>query len=211
MHEYAQKSTTTTLPRRLSRVSGCAVEPAGGAHRAAAAAPSVFDGPLAPCADIIAPPSGGRFSAAAIIMAPLPASAAGAALARRLRARALRRAHRHRLRDVQRRQHALEVAHLRQIVDDDVRIRRVIEQVVLVVALGFVESACNGSTRVTMRSRIHAGLVELRDVGFGDLLLRVVGVEDGRAILRAGVRTLAVQLRRDRAPPRRTPAGSARR
>ena len=79
MHEYAQKSTTTTLPRRLSGVSGALlsqpVAPSSGGN-----GPSVFDGPLAPCADIIAPPSAG-FSAAAIIMAPLAAGAAGAVVA----------------------------------------------------------------------------------------------------------------------------------
>src|SRR6188768_4421706 len=78
MHEYAQKSTTTTLPRRLSGVSGLllshAVAPVSGGS-----APSVFSGPLAPCADIIAPPGAG-FSVAAIIIAPPPAGAAGAAL-----------------------------------------------------------------------------------------------------------------------------------
>ena len=74
MQEYAQKSTTTTLPRRLSRVSGALVEPARGAI-SGGNGPSVFDGPLAPCADIIAPPSAG-FSAAAIIIAPLASGAA---------------------------------------------------------------------------------------------------------------------------------------
>src|SRR5688572_32010523 len=81
MHEYAQKSTTTTLPRRLSGVSGLLlsqpVAPVNGGS-----GPSVFDGPLAPCAAIIAPPpddSWAGFSAAAIIMAPLFAGA-GAAL-----------------------------------------------------------------------------------------------------------------------------------
>ena len=78
MHEYAQKSTTTTLPRRLSGVSGLllsqAVAPVSGGS-----APSVFSGPLAPCADIIAPPCAG-FSAAAIIMRRHPRALAGAAL-----------------------------------------------------------------------------------------------------------------------------------
>src|SRR5688500_20360611 len=77
MHEYAQKSTTTTLPRRLSGDRGLLlsqpVAPVNGGN-----GPTVFDGPLAPCADIIAPPSAG-FSAAAIIMAPPPAGAAGLA------------------------------------------------------------------------------------------------------------------------------------
>src|SRR5436190_18751452 len=78
MHEYAQKSKTTTLPRKLAGVSGAAlchaVAPVNGGT-----GPSVFDSPVAPCADIIAPPSEG-LSAAAIIIAPLPAGADGAAL-----------------------------------------------------------------------------------------------------------------------------------
>ena len=57
MQEYAQKSTSTTLPRSDSRVSGGEfsqpVMPSS-----AGMGPSVFEGPLAPCADIIAPPAG---------------------------------------------------------------------------------------------------------------------------------------------------------
>src|SRR5712692_959807 len=37
--------------------------------------------------------------------------------------------------------------------------------------------------------------VELRDVGLSDALLLRAGVEDGRAVLRAGIRTLAIPLR----------------
>src|SRR5271155_1134393 len=44
-------------------------------------------------------------------------------------------------------------------------------------------------------TRIDLGCGKLRDVGFGDLFLFVRGVEDRRAILRAGVRTLTVELR----------------
>ncbi len=40
------------------------------------------------------------------------------------------------------------------------------------------------------------GLVELRNVRLGNALLIIVAVEDGRAILRAFVRTLTIQLRR---------------
>src|SRR4051812_35605471 len=75
MHEYAQKSTTTTLPRRLSGVSGwLLIQPV--APLRSGNAPSVFEGPFAPCADIIAPPSLG-LSTAAIIMAPSPTGFAG--------------------------------------------------------------------------------------------------------------------------------------
>src|SRR5260370_17474325 len=42
---------------------------------------------------------------------------------------------------------------------------------------------------------VDLGGVELRDVGLSDALLLRAGVEDGRAVLRAGVRTLAVPLR----------------
>ena len=185
-----------------------AVEPAGGPV-SGGSGPSVFDGPLAPCADIIAPPSAG-FSAAAIIMAP-PTHAARlwSGRGRRLRSRAFRLPHRHRFLDIQRRQHALKVAHFRKIVDDDVGIRRVIDQVVLVIGLGFVESF----QRIHARhdpAWIHTRLVELRDIAFRDLLLRIGGVEDSRSILCARVRTLARSTAWGRAPRKRTPAGSGR-
>src|SRR5688572_5052511 len=81
MQEYAQKSTSTTLPRRLSRVRGLEfsqpVAPSSGGN-----GPSVFDGPLAPCADIIAPEfATAGFSAALIMADPLMADPFMAVLA----------------------------------------------------------------------------------------------------------------------------------
>src|SRR5262245_19505643 len=50
------------------------------------------------------------------------------------------RADRHSLGAIQVGQRALEVAHLRLIVEDDVRLRRVLQQVVLVIALRGIEA-----------------------------------------------------------------------
>ena len=115
-----------------------AVEPAGRA-RERWQRPSVFDGPLAPCADIIAPPSRGFFRGRHHHGAATRRFAARRS-GNRLRARALRRAHGHGFATYSAGSMALKVAHLRKIVDDDVRIRRVIEQVVLVIGLGLVKA-----------------------------------------------------------------------
>src|SRR6185295_9665705 len=105
------------------------------------------------------------------------------------------RADRYSLGAIQIGQRALEVAHLRHVVEHDVRLRRVLQQVVLVIALRVIETlelvdACDD------RFAEQAGLVELRDVGGRDLFLPVVRIEDRRTILRAGIRPLPVELRR---------------
>src|SRR5688572_30163262 len=77
MHEYAQKSTTTTLPRSDSRVSGWLLSQPVAPSRGGSG-PSVLAGPLAPWADIMAPPAAG--ASARIIMellVELPAAAVG--------------------------------------------------------------------------------------------------------------------------------------
>src|SRR5688572_5599722 len=78
MQEYAQKSTTTTLPRRPSRVSGWLlsqpVAPSSGGK-----GPSVLAGPLAPWADIMAPPAAGAAEGSARIIIEGPALGEAAA------------------------------------------------------------------------------------------------------------------------------------
>ena len=54
----------------------------------------------------------------------------------------------------------------------------------------------SGSSCGHDRARKDVRLVELGDIGLGDPLLLVVGIEDGRAILSAPVRSLIVQLGR---------------
>jgi hypothetical protein len=175
MHEYAQKSTTTTLPRRLSGVSGLllshAVAPVSGGS-----APSVFAGPLAPlrghhCAALCRFFCGGHHHRAAT------RGRSRRGTRDRLHARSFRVARRHGPGDIERRQQTFKIAHFRQIVVSDVRLRRMVDQVILVITLRLVESFQWIDARHDA-ARIHTGMVELRDIRFGNLLLRFVGVED---------------------------------
>ena len=88
----------------------------------------------------------------------------------------------------------LQRADLRQIVVDDVRIRRVLLEEVLVIRLCRIKRLQRIEARDD-RTRINLRRLELRDAGLGDLRLRLVLRENLRAILRAGVRSLAVELR----------------
>ena len=86
----------------------------------------------------------------------------------------------------------LECGDLGAVADLDVGVVGILEGVVLVVVLGAVE----GFERDDLRDDAvlpGVGGVELRDVGLGDALLVVVGVEDGGAVGGAGVRALAVE------------------
>ena len=85
----------------------------------------------------------------------------------------------------------LQVGEFWQVVDHDVGLVGMVLEVVLVVILGGVE----GLERDDLGDdelRINFCRVELRNVGFGDFLLLLVRIEDGRAILSAVVRALAV-------------------
>ena len=68
-------------------------------------------------------------------------------------------------------------------------------QVILVISLGGIERR-EGTDLGDDRVRINLGLTELLDVRLRHALLVVVGEKDRRAILRAVIRPLAVQLRR---------------
>ena len=86
----------------------------------------------------------------------------------------------------------LERGDLGAVADHDVGVVGILEGVVLVVVLGAVE----GFERDDLGDDAvlpGVGGVELRDVGVGDALLIVVGVEDGGAVGGAGVRTLAIE------------------
>ena len=68
-------------------------------------------------------------------------------------------------------------------------------QVVLMVALGRIERPAGLDGGDDLGAE-HLRLVELLDIGLGDLGLRLGRREDGRAILRADIRALAVELGR---------------
>ena len=81
------------------------------------------------------------------------------------------------------------------VVDSDVGAVRIIFEVVLVIVLGG-EKGFKGFDFGDDAVRVDFRDVELRDVGFGDALLRIGGVQNGGAVLRAYVRILPVELRR---------------
>src|SRR5215471_1401154 len=105
--------------------------------------------------------------------------------------RNVRAFHQSRLLAVVFRKQLLQVLDLRQIVEGDIGLIRMQRQVVLMVCLGrkeFVERGDLGDDRPA----IGMGALELRDIGFSDLLLLAGGREDSRTVLRARVRALAV-------------------
>ena len=86
-----------------------------------------------------------------------------------------------------------QLRHLRQIVDHDVRVRRVLADKVLVIGLRRVE-------RLAPLDCGHDGLIkrlrriQLRDIRLGDALLLGIQRKDRRAVLRACIRALAVEF-----------------
>src|SRR5882672_5898425 len=104
-------------------------------------------------------------------------------------------AHQCGLLDVTIRKDLLQVLDLRDVVEGNIGLVRVQRQVVLVIVLRRIERlqrADLGHDRLL----VDLGGVELGDIGLRHLLLLVIGGEDRRAILRAGVGALAVQLGR---------------
>ena len=65
--------------------------------------------------------------------------------------------------------------------------------VVLMISLGLIIRVESGDLRDD-RPPEDFGLIELLNVGFGDALLLVAGVENCRAVLRARIGALPVQL-----------------
>ena len=78
---------------------------------------------------------------------------------------------------------------------NDVGIIGIVFEEILMVALGGVERL-EGLDFRDDGPGVHFRGIELRDVGLSDALLLRAVVEDQRAVLGAGVRTLAVPLRR---------------
>src|ERR1700676_301207 len=88
---------------------------------------------------------------------------------------------------------ALQIRDLRQVIEDDVWVARIPDQKILVVGLGRIEALQRIDTRDDPVAE-HVGLIQLGNIRQRSLLLGLVSEEDLRAILRAGVRTLPIQL-----------------
>ena len=92
------------------------------------------------------------------------------------------------------RKRALEILDLRNVVHRDVGLRRIVDQIILMVALRRIKSF----QRIYAgdnRARKRMGAIQLRDVSFGNALLILIGIENGGSILCAGIGSLAIQLR----------------
>src|SRR5665213_290731 len=107
----------------------------------------------------------------------------------------LRRADQYRLLAIQRREQPLEIRDLRRIVDRDVAALRMERLVVLVIALGVVEILRRLHLGDDL-ARIRLGLRELIDVRLRRVLLRIARIPEHRAILRAVIRALVIELGR---------------
>src|SRR5580698_5503306 len=87
-----------------------------------------------------------------------------------------------------------KVLNLGSVVEHDVGLTRMQGRIILVIRLGWIEALQRdylGHDRTGKNLR----LIQLRNVGFGNPFLLIVGVENRRAILGPAVRTLPVQLR----------------
>src|SRR5258705_6368929 len=107
----------------------------------------------------------------------------------------LRAAYQRRLLDVVVRENLLQVLDLLNVVIGNIGLVRVQRQVILMIGLRRIERFQRpdlGHDRLPE----DLGGIELRDIGLRNLLLLVTGGEDRRAILCAGVRSLAVELGR---------------
>src|ERR1035437_9221457 len=99
----------------------------------------------------------------------------------------------HRVRPVLSGEDLLELLNLRQVVDNDVWVVRIPRQEILMVALSRIKRA----TRLDCGDDClpeHVCLVELVDVGLGDVGLLGICREDRRAILGAVIRALVIEL-----------------
>src|SRR2546429_2819796 len=88
-----------------------------------------------------------------------------------------------------------QVFELGQVVVDDVRICGIAHQKILVILLGRIKGLKSFDFGDD-GSGINLGSVKLGDVSLGDPLLFIARVENYRAVLRTGIRALAIPLRR---------------
>src|SRR2546427_6857114 len=89
----------------------------------------------------------------------------------------------------------LQPLHLRQVVEDDVRLVGVAGEIVLVILLRGIE-VLERRHLGDDRTREDVGLVQLIDIGPRGLFLGLVRVEDRRTVLAPHIRALAVQDRK---------------
>src|SRR6185312_2281104 len=92
------------------------------------------------------------------------------------------------------RKHLLQVRNLGQVIDGNVRIVRVQGRIILVISLRGIKGLQRDDLRDNASMK-HFGLSQLRDVGIGNTLLVGVRIRNHRAVLRAFVWALAVELR----------------
>src|SRR5436189_695563 len=88
-----------------------------------------------------------------------------------------------------------QIQELGHVVIDNIWLVGMIDQVVLMIALSFVEGVKRGHLCRNLTAKNFC-LIQLLDVAFGNSLLFVSRKEDRRTILWANVRTLSVQLGR---------------
>src|SRR6266853_1006540 len=97
------------------------------------------------------------------------------------------------LRLIEARKVFFQVFQFREVVVDDIGIVGIVLQIILMVALSGIE----GLERLDFRddgTGVDFCSIELRDVSLRDAFLFLARVEDGGAVLRAGVRALAIPL-----------------
>src|SRR3984885_133615 len=87
-----------------------------------------------------------------------------------------------------------EMIHLGRVVYGDVWVVGMKGRVILVIGFGRVERFQRNNLG-NDRQRKRFCLIELRDVGLGDVLLFGIGVENHGTILRAAIRALTIELR----------------
>src|SRR5207244_9623639 len=87
----------------------------------------------------------------------------------------------------------LQPLHLRQVVEDDVRLVGVAGEIVLVILLRGIE-VLERRHLGDDRTRENVGLVQLIDIGLCGLFLRLVPVTDRRTVLATHKRTLEDQM-----------------
>ncbi len=90
--------------------------------------------------------------------------------------------------------HLAQMFDLGKIVHRDIRLIRMMHRVVLVVGLRRIKRLQRDYLRDNGLGK-NFGLIQLVNVGQGNALLLVPAVKPRRTLLRAGVRSLAVQLR----------------
>src|SRR5436853_5222336 len=87
----------------------------------------------------------------------------------------------------------LQPLHLRQVVEDDVRLVGVAGEIVLVILLRGIE-VLERRHLGDDRTRENVGLVQLIDIGLWGIFLGLVPVEERGRVLAPHIRALAVQL-----------------